>query len=449
MDARIKHVFGPAKSRTRISRHDGAGSSDTFLIMRTVHVIGAGLAGLSAATGLIPSGCRIVVHEATAYPGGRCRSYHDHATGLQIDNGNHLLLSGNRAVMSYLDAIGSRTRLTVPDAADFPFADLATGARWTLRINDGRLPWWIFDASRRVPGTRPFDYVAMAKLLAAGPAKTVCDVVACKGPLYEQLLSPLIVAALNTDPKEGSAKLAAAVVRESILAGGEACRPLVAHDGLGPVLVEPAIAHLRQNNVTIQFGHEVRAIAMTRSKVTSLEFEAESVAIGTNDAVILAVPPYAAASLVPSLTVPVEFRAILNAHFRVEPPACLPRVMGVLNGAVEWIFSFPGRLSVTVSNADRYMQSPREGLAKTIWQEVSAVSGVAGDLPRWQIVRERRATFAATPEQELRRPQAQTAWTNLFLAGDWTATGLPATIEGAVRSGQRAAQLVSRSNQGW
>ena len=410
--------------------------------MRTVHVIGAGLAGLSAAVKLVSSGAKVVVHEATAHPGGRCRSYHDHATGLQIDNGNHLLLSGNRSVLSYLDAIGSLAQLVPSETVEFPFADLASGARWNLRINDGRLPWWIFDSSRRVPGTGPFDYIALAKLLNAGQGKTVCDVVSCKGPLYERLLYPLIVAALNIEPQKGSAALASAIIRETIGAGGQACRPLIAHEGLGPVLVEPAIQLLRQNHIDIRFDHEVRIINMTGSIVTSLGFEDGIETIGHDDAVILATPPYAAASLIPSLTVPVEFRGILNAHFRVEPPAGFPRLIGVLNGVVEWIFSFPGRLSVTVSNADRYMQMPREGLAKTIWQEVSAVAGVAGELPRWQIVRERRATFAATPEQDLRRPQARTAWTNLFLAGDWTATGLPATIEGAVRSGQRAAELV-------
>ena len=70
------------------------------------------------------------------------------------------------------------------------------------------------------------------------------------------------------------------------------------------------------------------------------------------------------------------------------------------------------------------------------------MAGVAAALPPWQIVRERRATFAATPAQNARRPGAQTAWDNLVLAGDWTATGLPATIEGAIRSGARAAQRV-------
>jgi uncharacterized protein with NAD-binding domain and iron-sulfur cluster len=111
----------------------------------------------------------------------------------------------------------------------------------------------------------------------------------------------------------------------------------------------------------------------------------------------------------------------------------------VLNATTEWIFAFPGRLSVTISNADRLMDMPRGALAQTIWQEVSKVTGIAGDMPPWQIVRERRATFAATPAENARRPATATRWRNLFLAGDWTATGLPATLEGAVRSGHAAA----------
>jgi hypothetical protein len=119
-------------------------------------------------------------------------------------------------------------------------------------------------------------------------------------------------------------------------------------------------------------------------------------------------------------------------------------MIGVINGTVEWIFAFPGRLSVTISNADRLMDVPRAELAQTIWKEVSTVAGIVGELPPWQIVRERRATFAATPEQNAKRPVAATQWKNLFLAGDWTATGLPATLESAVRSGNRAAEFAAR-----
>jgi len=98
---------------------------------------------------------------------------------------------------------------------------------------------------------------------------------------------------------------------------------------------------------------------------------------------------------------------------------------------------------VTVSAADRLVDIEREALARQFWADISAAYGIDAPMPRWQIVKEKRATFAATPEQEAKRPPAATRWRNLFLAGDWTATGLPATIEGALRSGETAARLAA------
>ena len=102
----------------------------------------------------------------------------------------------------------------------------------------------------------------------------------------------------------------------------------------------------------------------------------------------------------------------------------------------------PGHLSVTISDADRLIDRPREELAVEIWREAAALSGLPADLPPWQIVKEKRATFAATPAQNAKRPPARTRWGNVALAGDWTQTGLPATIEGAVRSGYKAASII-------
>jgi len=411
---------------------------------RTVHIIGAGLAGLSAALKLSAGGENVVVHEATAFAGGRCRSYHDASLGMTIDNGNHLLLSGNRAALDYLRGIGAEHRLVGPPVAEFPFVDVATGQRWTLRFNDGRVPFWIFDPARRAPGTRALDYLALARLFWAPAGKTVGAVMACEGTLYWRLVEPLLLAALNIDPPQGSARLASAVIRETLAAGGRACRPLIARDGLGATLIEPALAVLQQRGATVRFEHQLRAIRFGTKRVDALDFGGETIALTDDDVIILAVPPYAAASLVRGLTVPTEFRAIVNAHFRIEPPAAQPPILGVLNGAIQWLFAFPGRLSVTISAGDRLIDTPREELAKTVWAEVAKVTNLPNALPPWQIVRERRATFAATPEQELRRPGAETAWRNLVLAGDWTNTGLPATIEGAIRSGNRAAELLAR-----
>jgi monoamine oxidase len=149
--------------------------------------------------------------------------------------------------------------------------------------------------------------------------------------------------------------------------------------------------------------------------------------------------------LIPGLSAPDAFEGIVNGHFRLRPPAGAPPITGVLNATVEWIFCFADRVSVTVSGASRLIGEPRESLAKMLWQDVSEVLGLGGELPPWQVVKEKRATFAATVEQQRRRPSARTAFHNLVLAGDWTATGLPATIEGALRSGDRAAELIQET----
>jgi squalene-associated FAD-dependent desaturase len=415
----------------------------------TIHVIGAGLAGLSAAVRLTLARRKVVVHEAAGQAGGRCRSYHDPALDMEIDNGNHLLLSANHAALDFLSVIGAADKLVGPPHADFPFVDLASGARWTLRIDDGRIPWWIFDAKRRVPGTTARDYLAFGRLLWPPRDAAVGEVIACKGTLYDRLLGPLLLAALNTAPPEGSAALAATLLWETIVAGGRACRPLIARDGLGPTFITPALAWLAARGVDVGFGRRLRALDSDAGRIAALDFGEEQLRLGADDRVILAVPPVVAAALLPGLDAPDEFRAIVNAHFRIAPPPGTPPIIGVIGGTVEWIFAFADRLSVTISGADRLVDTPREALARTIWDEVAAVvrlgdANAPAPMPPWQIVRERRATFAALPAQERKRPGVATACQNLWLAGDWTATGLPATIEGAIRSGARAAALAAK-----
>src|ERR1700687_4885845 len=198
----------------------------------SAHIVGAGLAGLAAATRLSAAGVKVTVHEAANQAGGRCRSYHDPALDMMIDNGNHLVLSGNSSALAYLDEIGARDRLIGPPRAAFPFVDLATNERWTLRPNDGPLPWWIFDSARRVPGTRALDYFALARMLWSGPQQTIGDVIDCEGNLFQRLIRPLLLAALNTEPREGSAALAAAVIRQTLAAGGRQRRPALGRGGL-------------------------------------------------------------------------------------------------------------------------------------------------------------------------------------------------------------------------
>jgi squalene-associated FAD-dependent desaturase len=408
-----------------------------------VHIVGAGLSGLSAAVDLAGSGRRVFVHEAAKFAGGRCRSYYDSVIDMTIDNGNHLLLSGNREALDYLRRIGGLSAMHEARRPEFPFADFATGERWTLRLNEGRLPWWILDSRRRVPGSRAAEYLAPIGVLRASSAATVGKAMACSGPLYDRLWRPLLLAALNTDPVEADAALAAQVFRETLGAGGQACRPLVAMGGLAAAFIEPALRYLKQRGAEIAFSRSLREIRFVNNLASELDFGDLRIPLAPDAHVILAVPPVVARALTPGLGVPDEFHAIVNAHFRVTPPPGQPPILGIVNATTEWIFAFPDRLSVTISCADRLMEEPRERLAETIWREVAKLMGLAPDLPRWQLVRERRATFAATPAQNARRPETRTSFRNLFLAGDWTRTGLPATIEGSIRSGFSAAAAIA------
>ncbi|MBX9709974.1 MAG: hydroxysqualene dehydroxylase HpnE [Xanthobacteraceae bacterium] len=414
---------------------------------KTVHIIGAGLSGLSAAVRLANEGYQVHIHEATQNAGGRCRSYFDAATDMVIDNGNHLLLSGNVHACVYALTIGTEDKLVGPGSAQFHFADVSSGKKWLLDLGKGRFPFWLFDASKRVPDTSLRDYLRLAPLIWANTTSLVGDTITCEGTLYQRLVQPLLLAALNVDPPKGSAGLAGAIVRETLLAGGRSCRPLIAREGLSAVLVDPAVEMLKAKGATIKFGHELRQIETKDDKVSMLDFGDDTIALGAGDAVVLAVPARPASNIVLGLKAPTKFRAIVNAHFRYDPPQGLPDLTGVVGGLIEWLFAFPNRLSITISDADRLVDTPREELAGVIWRDIAKVAGFGeavaeGPLPPWQIVRERRATFEATPEQNALRPGPVTEWKNLFLAGDWTDTGLPSTIEGSIRSGDRAADLV-------
>lgn len=356
-----------------------------------IHVVGAGIAGLSAAMALFEAGADVRVHEAAPKPGGRCRSYDDPEIGRRIDTGTHLLLGANTHSLAYLARLGALDRMIEIAPAAYPFVDLASGRRWTVRP--------------------PFGGLASA-------------------------LHPVALAALNTDPRDASWSLLASVFGR--LLTERACRPWIAKAGVGEALIDPAAAHLGDR---LLLGRRLTALDFDGPRVGRLVFGEDRVALAPGDRVILALPPPATASIVPDLTVPTEHRAIVNAHFRVREASPAPRLVGCIGGLAQWLLWRGDVISVTVSAADRLLGETPDALALRFWPEIMRAFEFDGAPIASRIVKERRATIAATAAMERLRPPTRTRFANLLLAGDWIRTGLPATIESAVRSGEDAARL--------
>jgi len=411
-----------------------------------VHVIGAGLAGLACAVTLARAGRAVSLYDGAGHAGGRARSFHEGSLDRVIDNGNHLLLSGNRSVFRYLDEIGARDRLVGPPTTRFPFLDLKSGRRWIVRIGPGLWPGWVFDPARRVPDTVPRDYLSGLRLARARPEATVAEVLGGAGVLYERFWHPLAVSALNTEAELAQAKLLWPVLLETFGRGGSACRPLWARDGLSETFVTPALDTLAAHGATVTFGRRLKDLRRTDGWVTGLVFQDGTLDLPGGDAVVLALPPWAVSLLLPMLKTPNEFRPIVNLHFRLPAaPARVVQPLGLLNGTAEWLFVRGDIASVTISAASPLLDLPPETIAEPVWPEVAQALGLVPGtpMPPVKVIKEKRATFAQTPAQVARRPGPRGPLFNLALAGDWTDTGLPATIEGAVRSGHRAAETVT------
>ena len=413
--------------------------------MQTVHIIGAGVAGLAAAVELASRGLAVRVHEAAAEAGGRCRSWHDPLLETEIDNGNHLMLSGNYSTLHYLDRIGARDRLTGPSSAIFPFLDLNTGERWTVDINHGPIPWWILDKDRRVRGTSLSEYLEGLKLLNAGN-RTVAQLFRSQGPFYRRFWEPFTVAVLNTPPDVAAARLLVPVIRETLAQGAASSTPLIARKSLADTLVRPALQWLDRHGVEVRVGVRVRGLERDGGRISGLLTSRGLEPIAAGDSVILAVAAWNIGELLPEIVAPNLFAPIVNLHFRVEGgtlPLLEVPLLGMVGSTAQWLFVRNDIASVTVSAALSLVEEANPAIAERIWPEVATALGRPGTaMPRARVIKERRASFLATPEQLARRPGPRTAYRNLVLAGEWVDTGLPTTIEGAIRSGHSAAQQI-------
>jgi len=342
-----------------------------------------------------------------------------------------------------------------PDRGSAVFACAAAPS--PLHLTLGALRYKHLSPGERLALVRGGLAIALGYRPTKPSRATVAEALAAAGQnqnLRTCFWNPLAIAVLNELPERASADLFAEVLRRVFFARAAASRIVFPRAGLSDVCAEPAARAIERAGGVIETGPTVRTVEIAAGRATGVSFAGRPPVRA--DAVILAVPPPALAALLPDERATAAglrdlgvFRAapIVSVHLWFRERFAAPRMAGFLDGPIHWLFTPPmqpesGRyVTLVVSGAHELVAKPQDEVLRLACRELARyVPATAGLEPADAlVVKEPSATYAATPEEQAKRPGTATAIPNLFLAGDWISTGLPATLESAVVSGERAA----------
>jgi squalene synthase HpnD len=437
---------------------------------KKVVVLGAGYAGLAAAMELVLRGHDVTLIEGRALLGGRAHSFTDTKTGLVLDNGQHILMGCYHQSLALLHTLGVKSRLYAPPRIDVPFASEKGLSRMTATLP---APLHLLSALLNYGELNAADKMAAASLalrlrFGGGPHadETVAGWMTRWGQtpnLVRALWEPLCIAALNEPVATASATLFATVIRRSFLGGAKDSSILLSRVGLSELFAPEVKRLLEMCKCTLRTNAMVTGLDFAGGRLREIQLNDGSAL--QPQAVVSALPWHVLRGLLPKESKLAQACAqiadapIVSLHLWLDRPVLDEPFIGLLDSPVHWVFSRDhihgpdpaGRvghvITAVVSGARDHVEKTGPELEELTLRELARFLPRAAGVRvlHRMVYKARSATFAATPQTEPLRPGAATEWSNFWLAGDWTDTGYPATIEGAIVSGNRVARAVDKA----
>ncbi len=424
--------------------------------MRKCVVIGGGFAGLSAAVYLSRAGVKVHLLEASPKLGGRSYSFREKTTGDTVDNGQHLLRGCYNYTLDFLKLLGTDNLLPFPNNLHVPFVD-KNGKVYHLSTSSGFYPFNLLSAILKfnaVPLSDRFNaalFLGKALLYSDRELEklTVLELLKKENQserMIKSLWEIIAVGALNADMKEASAKLFVDILKQIFLTGNRSYKMLVPSAGLSKLYCEAATKIIEQNGGKVTCSAKIEKIKCTGNKIASVA--SNEMEHNDFDFVISAIPPYALDKILePEFSNELNLEKfktspILSAHLWLKENSFSEKFYGLIESDVHWVFNHGSYISVTISGADKFNDLPHDKIKCIIFSELKKYFHFFNEdsVSYIKRIKEKRATIVPSPEIIRKRPGSRTRYNNFFLAGDWTDTKLPATIEGAVKSGKIAAE---------
>ena len=422
-----------------------------------VAIVGGGISGLAAAVDLSSRGIPVAVLEQKPFLGGRAYSFKDAVTGDTVDNGQHVLIAACKHTLHFLERIGTRHLLQSQKNPSLLFHHPRRGFR-TLRIMPfppplhlagGVLACGLFSVADRLRILRGGMAAGRASERALRDA-TIAQWLEASGQSEEARRSfwePLAVSVMNEHCDKASAAVFVEALRQAFLEGRRNSAMMIPSVGLSDLYVDASASFISEHGGTVRCSAEVEGVESDQRSVHGVRLRDGSAM--QCSAAILALPPARLFPVLPehlrasgflSGVASLPFSPIVSIHLWFDRDVMPQDFVGVIGRRIQWMFRRAGHVSLVMSAAHEYVSATNEDLIAAGMEDLRAVVPTVPERPvHALVIREKRATFSCTPETERFRPGTRTPLENLFLAGDWTATGLPATIEGAVISGERAA----------